>query len=53
MSVKLSKRLRDSGYKSNKFLVNIKIKTGWVQKKIKLEHPTSDQFVIYSFANYI
>ena len=49
MSVKLSRRLRNSGYESNKFLVNIKIKAGWVQKKIKLEHPTCDQFVIYSF----
>ena len=48
MSVKLSRRLRNSGYESNKFLVNIKIKAGWVQKKIKLEHPTCDQFVIYS-----
>ena len=49
MSVKLSRRLRNSGYESNKFLVNIKIKAGWVQKKIKLEYPTCDQFVIYSF----
>ena len=48
MSVKLSRRLRNSGYESNKFLVSIKIKAGWVQKKIKLEHPTCDQFVIYS-----
>ena len=48
MSVKLSRRLRNSGYESNKFLVNIKIKAGWVQKKIKLKHPTCDQFVIYS-----
>ena len=48
MSVKLSRRLRNSGYESNKFSVSIKIKAGWVQKKIKLEQPTCDQFVIYS-----
>ena len=33
----------------DRFTVNIKIKAGWVQKKIKLEYPTCDQFVIYSF----
>ena len=49
MSVKLSRRLRNSDYESNKFLVSIKIKAGWVQKKIKLAYPTCDQSVIYSF----
>ena len=48
MAVKLSRRLRNSGYESNKFSVNIKIKAGWVQKKIKLEQPTCDQFIIYN-----
>ena len=47
MAVKLSRRLRNSRYESNKFTVYIKIKAGWVQKKIKLEQPTSNQFVIY------
>tara|TARA_Y100000287_G_scaffold50950_1_gene39820 strand:+ start:64 stop:669 length:606 start_codon:yes stop_codon:yes gene_type:complete len=48
MAVKLSRRLRNSSYESNKFMVNIKIKAGWVQKKIKLAQPTCDQSIIYN-----
>ena len=32
MSVKLSKRLSSSGYESNKFLIGIKIRAGWIEK---------------------
>ena len=43
ISVKLSKRLRECNYESKKFMIGIKIKAGWIQKKIKLEYATSDQ----------
>ena len=49
MSVKLSRRLRESGYESKIFSIGIKIKAGWIQKKIKLEHPTSDQSLYLLF----
>ena len=49
MSVKLSKRLRKSGYESKRFLVNIKIKAGWIQKKINLGYATSNQSDIFKF----
>ena len=52
MSVKLSKRLRDSGYVSNKFLVGIKIKAGWIQKKMKLDQPTCNQSVIFKLCEF-
>ena len=48
MSVKLSRRLRESGYESKIFAIGIKIKAGWIQKKIKLEYPTSDQSTIFT-----
>ncbi len=48
MSVKLSKRLRSSGYESNKFLIGIKIRAGWIEKKIKLQYATYDQFIIFN-----
>ena len=47
MSVKLSRRLRNSGYESKKFIISIKIKAGWIQKKIKLEQPTYNQSIIF------
>ncbi len=49
MSVKLSKRLRESGYESKKFLVCMKIKAGWIQKKINLQYATCDQSEIFEF----
>ena len=48
MSVKLSRRLRESGYESKIFAIGIKLKAGWIQKKIKLEHPTSNQSTIFA-----
>ena len=48
MSNKLSLRLRKSNYESNIFLIGIKIKAGWVQKKIKLEKPTCNQGDIFN-----
>jgi DNA polymerase-4 len=48
MSNKLSLRLRKSNYESNIFLIGIKIKAGWVQKKIKLEKPTWNQSDIFN-----
>jgi DNA polymerase-4 len=48
MSNKLSLRLRKSNYESNIFLIGIKIKAGWVQKKIKLEKPTCNQSDIFN-----
>jgi hypothetical protein len=48
MSNKLSLRLRKSNYESNIFLIGIKIKAGWVQKKIKLEKPTYNQSDIFN-----
>ena len=48
MSVKLSRRLRESGYESKIFAIGIKIKAGWIQKKIKLEYPTSNQSTIFA-----
>ncbi len=47
MSVKLSRRLRNSGYESKKFVISFKIKAGWIQKKIKLEQPTCNQSIIF------
>ena len=48
MSNKLSSRLRKSSYESNIFLIGIKIKAGWVQKKIKMEKPTCNQSDIFN-----
>ena len=48
MSNKLSLRLRKSNYESNIFLIGIKIKAGWVQKKIKIEKPTCNQTDIFN-----
>ena len=48
MSNKLSSRLRKSNYESNIFLIGIKIKAGWVQKKIKMEKPTCNQSDIFN-----
>ena len=48
MSNKLSLRLRKANYESNIFLIGIKIKAGWVQKKIKLEKPTFNQIDIFN-----
>jgi DNA polymerase-4 len=48
MSNKLSSRLRQSNYESNIFLVAIKIKAGWVKKKIRIEQSTSDQKEIFN-----
>ena len=48
MSNKLSLRLRKSNYESNIFLISIKIKAGWVQKKIKMEKPTCHQSDIFN-----
>jgi DNA polymerase-4 len=48
MANKLSLRLRKSNYESNIFLIGVKIKAGWVQKKIKLEKPTYNQSDIFN-----
>ncbi len=48
MSNKLSLRLRKSNYESDVFLIAIKIKAGWIQKKIKLEKPTCNQTDIFN-----
>ena len=48
MSNKLSSRLRKSNYESKIFLIGIKIKAGWVQKKIKMEKPTCNQNEIFN-----
>ena len=48
MSAKLSLRLRKSNYESNIFLIGIKIKAGWVQRKMKLEKPTYNQNDIFN-----
>ncbi len=47
MSNKLSLRLRKSNYESNIFLIGIKIKAGWVQKKMKLQKATYNQANIF------
>ncbi len=47
ISVKLSKRLIECNHESKKFMIGIKIKAGWIQKKIKLEYATSDQRKIF------
>ncbi len=47
ISTKLSLRLRKSNYQSNVFLIGIKIKAGWLQKKIKLKKPTYNQADIF------
>ncbi len=48
MANKLSLRLRKSNYESNIFLVAIKIKAGWVKKKIRIEKATCDQKDIFN-----
>tara|TARA_Y100000768_G_scaffold385192_1_gene370797 strand:- start:14695 stop:15912 length:1218 start_codon:yes stop_codon:yes gene_type:complete len=48
MSAKLSSRLRKSNYESNIFLIGIKIKAGWIQRKMKLEKPTHNQNDIFN-----
>ena len=48
MSNKLSLRLRKSNYESNIFLIGIKIKAGWLQKKIKTKKPTCNQSDIFN-----
>ena len=53
ISVKLSKRLRECNHESKKFMIGIKIKAGWIQKKIKLEYPTSDQRKIFQLCEYV
>lgn len=47
LSLKLSKRLRNSDYEANLFLVGIKIQSGWLQKKFKLGSLISDQKNIF------
>jgi len=48
MSAKLSLRLRKSNYESNKFLIGVKIKAGWISKKFKLKKPTYNQADIFN-----
>ena len=48
MSNKLSSRLRKSNYESNIFLIGIKIKAGWVQKKVKIAKATCNRSDIFN-----
>jgi DNA polymerase-4 len=48
MSNKLALRLRKSNYESNIFLIGIKIKAGWIQKKIKIEKATCNRSDIFN-----
>jgi len=48
MSAKLSFRLRKSNYESNTFLIGIKIKAGWISKKMKLKKSTCNQTDIFN-----
>ncbi len=48
MCTKLALRLRKSNYESNIFLIGIKIKAGWLQKKVKLVKFTCDYEDIFS-----
>ena len=48
MSNKLAIRLRKSNYESNIFLIGIKIKAGWIQKKVKIEKATCNRNDIFN-----
>ena len=48
MSNKLALRLRKSNYESNIFLIGIKIKAGWIQKKVKIEKATCNRNDIFN-----
>tara|TARA_B100001113_G_scaffold58715_1_gene44269 strand:- start:86 stop:1303 length:1218 start_codon:yes stop_codon:yes gene_type:complete len=48
MSTKLSSRLRKSNYESNIFLIGVRIKAGWIQKKMKLKRFTYSQAEIFN-----
>ena len=52
LSTKLSKRLREHDYESKKFMIGIKIKAGWIQRKIKLEYATCDQSEIFNICKH-
>ncbi len=52
MSTKLSLRLRKSNYESNIFLISLKIRAGWIQKKIKLKTPTCNQINIFNLCMF-
>ena len=48
MSNKLAIRLRKSNFESNVFLIGIKIKAGWIQKKVKIEKATCNRNDIFN-----